>query len=88
LVEQLSALTGLDPIWCLIACLGIVFTVAGAVVGSLFVSEAFVWSFLLTYLLLRLLGPPGWVTALTLSMWTGGVAGWAARMRERRTTLV
>ena len=87
-VERLSTLTGLDPIWCLIACLGVVFTVAGAVVGSLFVGKAFIWSFLLTYVLLRILGPPGWVTTLTLSLWTGGVAGWAARMRERRSTLV
>lgn len=58
-VSRLSALTGLDPIWCLIACLGVVFTVAGAVVGSIFVSKAFIWSFLLTYVLLRILGPPG-----------------------------
>ncbi len=55
--------------------------------GVLFATNAFIWGFLLTYMLLRLLGPPGIVTALTFSVWTGIVADWAVRLRERRSKL-
>ena len=86
-VTWLSTATGLDATTCLIACLAGVFTLAGAAVGILFATKAFIWGFLSTYVLLRLLGPPGVVTALSLSMWAGVVADWAVRLRASRSKL-
>ncbi len=43
---------------------------------------------LLTYIVLRLLGPAGAWTAVALGLWTGIVAHWAAGLRERRQRLI
>ena len=63
-------------------------TIVGAVVGLLFVTKAFIWCFLLTYVLLRLVGPTGLGATFGLSLWTGLVADWAGRRKQRRQKLV
>ena len=56
--------------------------------GLTFVTKAFIWSFLLTYVILRLVGPTGAGLTFALSLWTGVVADWAARRRQDRQKLV
>ena len=62
--------------------------VAFFVVGLLFVTKAFIWCFLLTYVILRLVGPTGIGVTFGLSLWTGVVADWAAKRRQKRQKLV
>ena len=66
---------------------GDLLTVVGCVVGHIFTGKAFIWSFLLTYTILRLAGPTGIGGTLFLSLWTGVVADWAAKRRNRREAL-
>jgi hypothetical protein len=66
---------------------GAAFTIAGATVGVIFSAKAFIWSFVLAYVPLRLLGPAGWLP-LILSLWTGYVAHRISSWRMRRHELV
>jgi hypothetical protein len=43
---------------------------------------------LMTYVVLRLIGPAGAWTTVALSLWTGIVASWTTGLRERRQKLV
>jgi hypothetical protein len=82
-VSALADATGFNPELWVVACLVVLFTVSGSVVGLLFVGKSFIWSFLLSYVLLRLVGPTGVMSTLLLSAWSGTVAGWAAIRREK-----
>ncbi|MCU0233731.1 MAG: hypothetical protein MUE90_06845 [Thermoanaerobaculales bacterium] len=86
-VERLAAATGLSPLHCTLAGFALLLTLTGAVVGWLFTGKAFVWSFLLCYLPLRLVAPLAIGATAILSLWAGVVAGWAAARRERRALL-
>jgi hypothetical protein len=88
LVIRIATETGLSPVFCLTACLALILTGVGALIGHLFLGKAFIWGFLVTYVVLRLIGPQGAWTAVVLSLWTGFVADWAAGLRERRQKLV
>ena len=48
--------------------MAVVMTGVGALVGLLFVGKAFIWSFLLTYLVFRLLGPQTMTATATLPL--------------------
>lgn len=87
-IARLAAATGFAPTICVIGVLAVVLTIVGAVVGLLFVTKAFIWCFLLTYVLLRLVGPTGLGATFGLSLWTGLVADWAGRRQQRRQKLV
>jgi len=87
-VARAAAATGLSPQACLTACLALILTGVGALVGHLFLGKAFIWSFLMTYVVLRLIGPAGAWTAVALGLWTGIVANWTAGIRERHQKLV
>jgi hypothetical protein len=84
LVDRTAAVSGLTPESCLLGCMGVLVTGVGVVVGLLFVGKSFIWSFLLTYILLRLIGPAGLWATVALGLWSGIVANWAAGRRERR----
>jgi hypothetical protein len=88
MVDSLAIAIGIEPAWCVVGCLTLLFSLSGVVVGFLFVSKSFIWSFVLTYVLLRLAAPIGFVGALFLSLWTGGAAAWSAQRREKRELLV
>ena len=81
-ITYVSVETGLDASLIESISLGLMLTVTGAVVGGLFTAKSFIWTFLLAYVPLRLLGPAG-LAPLWLSLWTGFVADWVARRRER-----
>jgi hypothetical protein len=87
LVARLAAATGLSPAACLTGCLAVVVTGVGALVGHLFLGKSFIWGFLVTYVVLRAIGPTGGWMAATLSLWTGIVASWASARRERHHRL-
>jgi len=87
-ISRLASATGFTPTTCVIACLAVMLTVVGVVVGLLFVTKAFVWCFLLTYALLRLVGPTGIGATFVLSLWTGVVSDWAAKRRQNKQKLV
>jgi hypothetical protein len=87
-VTRLASATGFAPLTCVIACLAVMLTLVGVVVGLTFVTKAFIWCFLLTYVILRLVGPTGVGATCVLSLWTGIVADWAARRRLKRRKLV
>jgi hypothetical protein len=87
-IARLAAATGFAPATCVVACLAAMLTVVGIAVGLLFATKAFIWCFLLTYVILRLVGPTGIGATLGLSLWTGMVADWAAKRRRNRETLV
>lgn len=88
LVMRLASASGLEPETCVIACLAVMLAVVGVIVGLTFVTKAFIWCFLLTYVILRLVGPTGVGATLALSLWTGIVAEWTARRRLRSLKLV
>jgi hypothetical protein len=69
-----------------LAC-GVAFTIAGSAVGAIFSAKAFIWSFILAYVPLRLLGPAG-LLPLWFSLWTGFVAHRVSSWRMRRHELV
>lgn len=81
-VVRLSADTGLSAAVIEALSLGALLTVTGAVVGGLFTVKSFIWTFALAYIPLRLLGPAGLIP-LWLSLWTGLIADWVARRRDR-----
>jgi hypothetical protein len=87
-ITRLASATGFAPTTCVIACLGVMLSLVGVVVGLLFLTKAFIWCFLLTYVLLRLVGPTGIGATLALSLWTGVVADWAGKRRQHRQKLV
>ena len=87
-ISRLASATGFAPTTCVIACLAIMLSVVGVVVGLIFVTKAFIWCFLLTYVLLRLVGPTGIGVTFGLSLWTGVVADWAAKRRQKNQKLV
>lgn len=86
-VERVAAATGLSPLHCTLAGFALLLTLTGAVVGWLFTGKAFVWSFLLSYLVLRLAGPLAIGATALLSLWAGVVAGWAAARHAHRELL-
>jgi hypothetical protein len=86
-VERLAAASGLSPLQCTLAGFALLLTLTGAIVGWLFTGKAFVWSFLLSYLTLRLVGPLAIGATAILSLWAGLVAGWAAARRAHRELL-
>jgi hypothetical protein len=87
-ISRLASATGFAPTTCVIACLAVMLTVVGVVIGLIFVTKAFIWCFLLIYVLLRLVGPTGIGATFGLSLWTGVVADWAAKRRQNRQKLV
>jgi hypothetical protein len=82
MLARLSAETGFSHGLLESAALGLLLAVTGAFVGGVFTAKSFIWTFVLAYVPLRLLGPAG-LTPLWLSLWTGFVADWFARRRER-----
>jgi hypothetical protein len=80
-VVRLSSDTGLSVGFLESMALGGLLTVTGAVVGGLFTVKSFIWTFLLAYIPLRLLGPSG-LMPLWLGLWTGLVADRVARLRD------
>ena len=87
-IARMASATGFAPTTCVIAVLAGVLSVVGVVVGLLFITKAFIWCFLLTYVILRLVGLTGLGAAFGLSLWTGLVADWAGKRRQRREKLV
>lgn len=86
-VERIATATGMGPELVFGLCLAVVFTLSSAVVGFVFVGKSFIWSFLFSYLLLRLVSDVGGWTTLILCMWSGVVADLVARWRFARTKL-
>lgn len=86
-IAQAALATGLAPATLMLVCLGVVISGVGATVGLLFVGKNFIWSFLLTYVVLRLLGPQTLPATVILSLWSGVVATWTAGRRERKQLL-
>jgi hypothetical protein len=82
-VSELAARTGVDAAVWRIGGLGVALMVSGIVIGTLFVSKSFIWSFLLTYVLLRLTGVVAFWPTLGLSVWSAMVADMVARRRVR-----
>jgi hypothetical protein len=87
-IVRLASATGFAPTTCVVACIAIMLSFVGLVIGWLFTAKGFIWSFLLTYAILRLVGPTGIGATFLLSLWTGVVADWAARRRLSRQKLV
>jgi MFS family permease len=87
-IARMASATGFAPTTCVVACLGVTLTFVGVVVGLLFVTKAFIWCFLLAYVLLRLVGPTGIGATFALSLWTGVVADWAGKRRRNREKLI
>jgi hypothetical protein len=87
-ITRLASATGFAPLTCVIACLAVLLSLVGVIVGLLFATKAFIWCFLLTYVILRLIGPTGVGATFILSLWTGIVADWAAKHRQGRQKLV
>ena len=87
-IMRLASTTGFEPTICVVAFLAIMLSIVGVVVGLIFVTKAFIWSFLLTYALLRLVGPTGIGATFALSLWTGVVSDWAGKRRQSRQKLV
>jgi hypothetical protein len=67
--------------------LGMATTVAGAAAGAIFTAKCFVWSLMLGYVPLRLIGNDLAPQAIA-ALWMGFVAEGVARWRDRRRTLV
>lgn len=65
----------------------LVFSVLGLVSGSVFSSKSFLWTFLLAWFPLRLIGPSIW-PALGLSLWAGTVASMVSSWKMKRQSLV
>jgi hypothetical protein len=87
-IMRMASATGFAPSTCVTACIAVMVTIVGVVIGLLFTAKGFVWSFLLTYVILRLVGPTGIGATFLLSLWTGVVADWAAKRRQGRQKLV
>jgi hypothetical protein len=79
--------TGLSTTFGRWLALGIVFSFLGLVTGSLFSGKSFLWSFLLAWFPLRLLGP-SITDALVLSLWAGVVAASVCKHKMKRDALV
>jgi hypothetical protein len=82
-LARIASLTGFSQQTAMTALLTVLLTAAGVLIGWLFVGKAFVWAFLVTYIVLRLMGPQSIWAALALSLWVGAVANWAAARREK-----
>lgn len=87
LVRWLQPRMGLDPVMALTLLLGVAFTCAGVVVGSVFRQKSLIWAFLLGYVPIKLLGPAAGV-GLGPCLWMALVAESVARWRMRREKLV
>lgn len=87
-IMRMASATGFAPTICVTACIAVMLTIVGFVIGLIFTTKGFIWSFLLTYVILRLVGPTGIGATFLLSLWTGVVADWAARRRQGRQKLV
>jgi len=87
-IARMASATGFAQTTCVVACLGFMLTFVGVVVGLLFITKAFIWCFLLTYVLLRFVGPTGIGATFALSLWTGVVADWAGKRRRNREKLI
>jgi hypothetical protein len=86
-VAQAASVIGVTPTFFTAICSGVVMTCVGVLVGLIFVGKAFIWSFLLTYVVLRLVGPQAVAGTVIISLWTGAVSTLAAAARERRQKL-
>jgi hypothetical protein len=86
-VQRLAAALGQDPPLVRWAALTTIFALLGLATGWLFESKSFIWTFLLAWLPLRLVGPD-LLPTLLLSLWAGGVAVWICNRRVRRRALV
>ncbi len=86
-ITWLAGHVPIDPIILSWGALGAVFALLGLVTGLLFGSKSFLWTFILAWIPLRLLGP-ALVPAFVLSLWAGGVAGVVCTRRMRRKALV
>lgn len=86
-VARMAAAIGLEPGLVFSLCLTVVFAVSGAIVGLVFVGKSFVWSFLFTYVLLRLIADIDFLTTFLLCMWAGIVADLVARWRLAKNKL-
>jgi hypothetical protein len=62
-------------------------TAAGATAGAIFTGKAFIWSLVLGYVPLRLIGDDR-LAQVVAALWMGFVAEWVARWRDRRRMLV
>jgi hypothetical protein len=87
IVDAVAGSIGLERPIGLVIALVAVLAVSGAVVGFSFTAKSFIWSFLFTYLLLRLVAPTGFWTTLALCLWAGWVADRTARWRLARRKL-
>lgn len=74
---------GVDPRWVFAAVGAMALGVSGAVIGRLFSTKTMIWSFLLAYVPLRLIGGVWWL-ALALSLWSSAVADIVGRRRADR----
>ncbi len=86
-VEWLAGHVPVDTTILSWGALGAVFAVLGLVTGMLFESKSFLWTFLLAWIPLRLLGPAV-LPALVLSLWAGGLAGAVCTHRMKSKALV
>lgn len=86
-IDELVRRSGLEaPLW-RVGVLGVLLLVSALVIGKLFVAKSFIWSFLLTYVLLRLTGVTAFWPAVGLSVWAATAADWCGRRRGRRDRL-
>jgi hypothetical protein len=87
-VARAAAALGLAGDTGSVIALAIVVGISGAVVGLVFVEKSFIWSFVFTYVLLRLIAPTGFLATVALCVWAGALADRAGRWRQRRRRLV
>jgi hypothetical protein len=81
--EVVGGVLGVSAHWVFAGAAVLILGLVGAVIGRLFSSKTLVWSFLIAYLPLRLVGG-GWVLALALSVWTSAVASFVGDRRADR----
>jgi hypothetical protein len=88
LVAGTALSLGLDPRLVLTLSMGLLLTLSGVVVGLIFGGKSFIWSFLFTYVLLRLIASTGLIATAVLCVWTAVVADQTSRWRQAKDRLV
>jgi hypothetical protein len=81
--EMVAMQLGIPSRWVFTGVAAFILGIVGAVIGRLFTTKTMVWSFLVAYLPLRLVGG-GWILALGLSLWTSAVASIVGAHRADR----
>lgn len=81
LLGSQAAAGGLGSDVAAIVVLAALLAVSGATVGFVFEAKSFIWSFLFSYVLLRLASPAGFWLTLALAAWSGAVADLVCRRR-------